>query len=135
MSIPRFIMGRKYWFLNYWAHWTLLRIKAKGIRPMIVRITLLLVIELLRRVVRLAETYLKVEELDMAMSYGLRASALESLMIRCMRGTRDTWTFGSRLQRKKPRLVGTNVKSGLYTIEYTRITEYKSDQQKRQKGK
>lgn len=121
MSIPRFIFGKKNWYLNYWEHWKLLHIKAKGIKPMIVRITLLLVIGLLRRVVRLAEISLKVEELDMAMAYGLRASALESLMIRCTKGTQAMWTFGSRLQRKKPRLVGNDEKRGLYTIEYARM--------------
>lgn len=122
MAMPRFIMGRKNWYQNYSEHWKLLHTKARGIRPTVVRGILLLAIALLRKVVQLAETYLTVEELDMAMSYGLRASALESLMIRCMRGTRDTWTFGSRLQRKKPELVGPDDKSGLYPIAYARVT-------------
>ena len=83
MAMPRFITGKKKWYLNFWEHSKLLHTRVKGVKPMIVRIILLLAIGLLRLAVQLAETYLTVDELDTAMAYGLKGSALESLIIRC----------------------------------------------------
>lgn len=117
MGLPRFIEGRKYWFQNYWEHWKLLHTKASGLKPMIVRIGLLLAIGLIRRFVPLAETYLQTEESRMAMCYGLKDSDFGLLLIQCMRGTETMLTFGSRLQRKNPRLVGHNDLSGLFVTQ------------------
>jgi len=124
MSIPRFIDGRKYWFQNYLEHWKLLATKASGIKPTIVRGLLLSTLGLLRWVARLAETYLSQEELRLAMSYSLRKSVLGSLMMSCIKDTQNMLTFGSRLQRKNPKLVGENDPLGLFVtqVEYIEIS-------------
>lgn len=123
MAIPRYISGKKYWFLNFWEHSKLLHTRASGVKPTIVRSLLLLTLALLRWAVRLAEIYLSIDELDTAICYSLRDSAFGLSMIRCTRSTPTMSTFGSRLMRKNPKLVGNESKSGSFVIQARYIEE------------
>ena len=117
MATPRYIAGWKYWFQNYLEHWKLLHTDPLNPKRTLLLGLLLLTLGLLRWVVRRAGICLSQEELGMAMCYSLRGSALGSLMTRLTRGTGTMWTFGSRLQRKRPRLVGPGNKSGLFVTQ------------------